>query len=196
MDIVMQAIKPFFAALTAAVILTAFLPAYASNTKADEQTGAVLFRDKGCTFCHGVGGIGGKKAPSLVDIRKDANWPPAKITTQILNGGQKMPPFGDSLTDPQIAQLVAYLRAKNRPVPPPLPAQHPPPASSIAATNLFAWILDLTPAAVRRSRPSFQTPAGSAPLPPPVPSPCHNCQKASPSAGRPPPSACTPGSPG
>jgi len=124
----MQAIKPFFAALTAAVILTAFLPAYASNTKADEQTGAVLFRDKGCTFCHGVGGIGGKKAPSLVDIRKDANWPPAKITTQILNGGQKMPPFGDSLTDPQIAQLVAYLRAKNRPVPPPLPAQHPPPS--------------------------------------------------------------------
>jgi len=33
-----------------------------------------------------------------------------------------MPPFGDSLTDEQIAQLVAYLRAKNRPVPPPAPA--------------------------------------------------------------------------
>jgi mono/diheme cytochrome c family protein len=95
----------------------------ASSTKADEQAGAVLFRDKGCAFCHGVGGIGSKKAPSLVDIRKDKSWPPAKMTTQILNGGQKMPPFSDSLTDPQIAQLVAYLRAKNRPVPP--PAQQP-----------------------------------------------------------------------
>jgi mono/diheme cytochrome c family protein len=97
-----------------------------SSTKADEQAGAILFRDKGCTFCHGVGGIGGKKAPSLVDIRKDKDWPPAKMTSQILNGGQKMPPFGDSLTDPQIAQLIAYLRAKNRPVPPPAPAEKPP----------------------------------------------------------------------
>ena len=103
---------------------------FAAGSKADEQAGAILFRDKGCAFCHGVGGIGGKKAPSLVDIRKDTNWPAAKITNQILNGGQKMPPFGDSLTDPQIAQLVAYLRAKKRPIPPPAPPQNPaaPPA--------------------------------------------------------------------
>ena len=100
-------------------------PLFGSNSKAEEQAGAVLFRDKGCAYCHGVGGIGGKKAPSLVDIRKDANWPPAKITNQILNGGQKMPPFGDSLTDSQIAQLVAYLRAKKRPVPPPVPPPAP-----------------------------------------------------------------------
>jgi mono/diheme cytochrome c family protein len=112
-----------------AILLFALLPAHpvrASNTKADERAGAILFRDKGCTFCHGVGGIGGKKAPSLVGIRTDKDWPAAKITSQILNGGQKMPPFGDSLTDPQIAQLVAYLRAKNRPVPPPVPAPKPP----------------------------------------------------------------------
>ena len=31
-----------------------------------------------------------------------------------------MPPFRESLSDDEIAQLVAYLRAKNRPVPPPL----------------------------------------------------------------------------
>jgi len=30
-----------------------------------------------------------------------------------------MPPFSDSLTDPEIAQVVAYLRAKHRPAPPP-----------------------------------------------------------------------------
>ena len=84
-------------------------------------TGAVLFRDKGCEHCHGVGGIGTKKGPPLTTIRTDKAWPPEKITKQILDGGKKMPPFADSLTDPEVAQIVAYLRAKHRPVPPPAP---------------------------------------------------------------------------
>jgi mono/diheme cytochrome c family protein len=88
-----------------------------SGTKAAEEAGAILFRDKGCTHCHGVGGIGTKKAPSLVDLRKNKLWTPAKITDQILNGGQKMPPFSDSVTDAEAAQLLAYLRAKHRPEP-------------------------------------------------------------------------------
>jgi mono/diheme cytochrome c family protein len=120
--------RPRLFAILPVVLFFAVLPApplFGSSTTPDEQAGAVLFRDNGCAHCHGVGGIGTKKAPSLVNIRKDKNWPPAKITSQILNGGQKMPPFGDSLTDPQIAQLVAYLRAKNRPVPPPLPEPKP-----------------------------------------------------------------------
>ena len=91
--------------------------------KADETAGAALFRGKGCEHCHGVGGAGSKKAPSLVNIRKEKLWTPAKMTEQILNGGQKMPPFGDSLTDPEIAQIVAFLRAKKRPpLPGPVPA--------------------------------------------------------------------------
>jgi mono/diheme cytochrome c family protein len=32
-----------------------------------------------------------------------------------------MPPFSDSLTDQEIAQVVAYLRAKHQPAPPPAP---------------------------------------------------------------------------
>jgi mono/diheme cytochrome c family protein len=92
-----------------------------SGTKAAEGAGAILFRDKGCTHCHGVGGIGTMKAPSLVDLRKNKLWTPAQIANQILNGGQKMPPFSDSVTDEEAAQLVAYLRAKRRPAPPPAP---------------------------------------------------------------------------
>jgi mono/diheme cytochrome c family protein len=88
----------------------------------------MLFRDKGCAYCHGPGGTGGKKGPDLSGIRTDKLWPPDKITSQILNGGQKMPPFSDSLTDAEIAQLVAYLRAKDRPIPP--PAATPPPHSN------------------------------------------------------------------
>jgi mono/diheme cytochrome c family protein len=105
-------------------------PALASSRKADEQAGAVLFRDKGCAYCHGAGGTGGKKAPDLTRLRTDKLWTPANITNQILNGGQKMPPFSDSLTEAEIAQLVAYLRAKHRPIPPPAAAPPPPPASN------------------------------------------------------------------
>ena len=28
-----------------------------------EKAGALLYREKGCEFCHGVGGVGGKKGP-------------------------------------------------------------------------------------------------------------------------------------
>jgi len=100
-----------------------------SKTKADEEAGAVLFRDKGCAYCHGAAGVGGKKAPNLTGLRTNKLWPPDKITNQIMNGGQKMPPFSDSLTDAEIAQLVAYLRAKQRPIPPPLATPPPPPGN-------------------------------------------------------------------
>lgn len=100
---------------------------FAANQKADEQAGALLFRDKGCAYCHGAGGTGGKKAPDLTGLRTDKLWTPEKITNQILNGGQKMPPFSDSLTDAEIAQLVSYLRAKHRPVLPPSATPAPAP---------------------------------------------------------------------
>ena len=128
-------LTPLPAALMAALVLSAAPPARAflgSGNKAAEHAGAVLFRDKGCAYCHGPGGIGGKKAPSLIGLRTDKLWTPARITNQILNGGQKMPPFSDSLTDQDIAQLVAYLRAKHRPIPPPAPSAAPPPPAAPA----------------------------------------------------------------
>ncbi len=97
-----------------------------AKTKEAEQAGAVVYRDKGCTQCHGVDLAGTKKGPSLVDISKDKQWPPDKMTKQIMDGGVKMPPFREALTDDEIAQLVAYLRAKDRPVPPPASAPPPP----------------------------------------------------------------------
>lgn len=53
------------------------------------------------------------------------------MTDQILNGGQKMPPFSDSLTDQQVAQIVTYLRTKRKPVPPPSQASTPQPANGL-----------------------------------------------------------------
>ena len=104
-------------------------PLPAADKKANEMAGAILFRDQDCRHCHTMDGVGGKKGPDLTEIDKDKVWLPAKITNQILNGGQKMPPFSDALTDAQIAQIVAYLRAKHRPVPPPRATPAPPPAN-------------------------------------------------------------------
>jgi len=117
----MVLLRLLFSALFVASLASLSLPAQAasSNSDADAQAGALLFRDKGCAHCHGDGGVGTPKAPSLVDIRKDKDWPPEKMTDQILDGGHKMPPFRESLTDEEIAQLVAYLRAAKRPAPPP-----------------------------------------------------------------------------
>ena len=110
----------FFVA--AATLLS--IPAHAADEKADALAGATLFRDKGCSHCHGQNLEGAKKGlPALADIRVDKQWPPTKITDQILNGGQKMPPFSDSLTDPEIAQIVTFLRAKKRPPVPPAPPE-------------------------------------------------------------------------
>lgn len=102
---------------------------WGAKKKAEQKAGAILFRDKGCAHCHGPAGTGGKKGPSLSGLPKDKNWTPAKMTDQILNGGQKMPPFSDSLTDPQIAQVVAYLRTRHKPVPPPAAPSAPVPAA-------------------------------------------------------------------
>ena len=93
--------------------------AYGSDTKSAEMAGAVLFRDKGCSYCHGANLEGTKKAPGLADLRKQKEWTDEKISSQILDGGQKMPPFRESVSDDEIQQLIAFLRAKNRPVPPP-----------------------------------------------------------------------------
>jgi mono/diheme cytochrome c family protein len=105
------------------IVLVAIPAALSASQKNDrEKAGAVLFRDKGCTYCHGVGGVGTKKAPALTDLYKDKTWTPEKITSQILNGGQKMPPFSDSISDDEVTDLIAYLKAKDKPVPPPAPS--------------------------------------------------------------------------
>jgi len=113
------------------IALLASPVAHAAAKKSDEEkAGAVLFRDKGCTYCHGVGGVGTKKAPSLIGLPKDKTWTPEKITTQILNGGRKMPPFRESVSDDDVTDLIAYLRAKSKPVPPPAVTQGLAPSSS------------------------------------------------------------------
>jgi mono/diheme cytochrome c family protein len=100
-------------------LATASHTASALGSKAAAAAGATLFRDKGCAYCHGANAQGTQKGPSLANVRKIMK--PAQVTGQIENGGQKMPSFSDSLSHDEVAQLVAFLRAKHRPAPAPLP---------------------------------------------------------------------------
>lgn len=105
------------------VLATGIVQAYAlsgSNTKDQEKAGAVLFRDKGCAFCHGAAAQGTQRGPSLANVRKTMNA--AKIAGQIENGGLKMPSFKDAVSSDELAQLIAFLRARHRPTPAPVPA--------------------------------------------------------------------------
>lgn len=97
--------------------------ANALSKKQSERAGAVLYRDKGCTFCHGAAGEGTARGPSLANTRKTKNA--AQITSQIEKGSKNMPAFNQSVTQDEVAQLVAFLRAKHRPVPPPAPVTAP-----------------------------------------------------------------------
>lgn len=116
-----HAVRPlrFASALAFSLCLAAPAYAFSSHSKADEEAGAILFRNQDCSHCHTMDGVGGKKGPELTNVNIDKLWTAEKITRQILNGGQKMPPFSDALTDQQVAQVVAYLRARHRPALPP-----------------------------------------------------------------------------
>jgi mono/diheme cytochrome c family protein len=93
-----------------------------------KQRGAELFATHGCAHCHGPAGVGGGKGPDLQLVRKRLNAD--QITHQIHDGGLEMPAFKDTLTDPQIQDLVAYLRAKRKFVKVPAAPHAAPPAAT------------------------------------------------------------------
>jgi mono/diheme cytochrome c family protein len=82
---------------------------YASSRN-EQETGSVLYHEKGCEYCHGVNGAGTDKAPYLSNIGKI--WKKPRIKQQILDGGHEMPPFRDALTPDEVTALVNYLSAK------------------------------------------------------------------------------------
>lgn len=83
-----------------------------AQARADtKQDGAALFASSGCGHCHGDSGQGTAKGPSLADLRKKMKADEA--TKQIKDGGKTMPPFGDSLDDKQIQELVKFLRSRH-----------------------------------------------------------------------------------
>jgi mono/diheme cytochrome c family protein len=122
------------AAVGCAVMSLAIMQPLASISAGSKakQRGAELFEQRGCSHCHGPAGVGGKRAPDLQLVRKRLSK--AQITLQIHNGGLMMPAFGNTLTTPQIQDLVAYLRAKRKVIVV-SPTPHPDPSSPATAES-------------------------------------------------------------
>ena len=93
-----------------------------------KQRGAELFAQHGCAHCHGPAGVGGGKGPDLQLVRKRMDKD--QIAHQIHDGGMSMPSFANSLSDPEIQDLVAYLRAKRKFVKVPASSHPAPPPST------------------------------------------------------------------
>lgn len=74
------------------------------------QSGAALYSEKGCAYCHGKQAQGTPKGPALTHLGW-WRWRGSRIALQIENGGAKMPAFGDSLKPDEVADLVAWLRS-------------------------------------------------------------------------------------
>ena len=73
-------------------------------------TGARLFHEKGCEFCHQIGGYGGRRGPDLSDVA--ARMRPDEITARITNGGPNMPAYVRTLTPDETRALVQFLSTR------------------------------------------------------------------------------------
>ena len=72
--------------------------------------GARLFYDKGCEFCHKIGGQGGPRGPDLTLVA--TRMSPLEMVGRITNGGPNMPAFTSTLTPEEIQAIVAFLATR------------------------------------------------------------------------------------
>jgi mono/diheme cytochrome c family protein len=101
MNLLRAALVVFFAA-------TSFVPALALS--AAESRGATVYAGSGCQHCHTVHDDGGgDRGPDLSEVGRRRSK--TQIRTQILHGGQQMPPFADVLKKSEVDDLVAYLHS-------------------------------------------------------------------------------------
>ncbi len=75
-------------------------------------TGAQLFHDKGCEYCHTVSGYGGKRGPDLTTV--GSRLTQQDMTLRIMNGGINMPPFNNVLSPQELDNLLAFLRSRQQ----------------------------------------------------------------------------------
>ena len=80
-----------------------------ASSRSQRARGASVFAASGCSHCHSIGNAGGHKGPDLSDVgRRLTN---DQMRKQIVAGSKRMPPFGETLQEAEIADLISYLRS-------------------------------------------------------------------------------------
>ncbi len=73
----------------------------------DPTAGKAVFASAGCGSCHTLADAG---ATGAVGPNLDEAKPPAELVVdRVTNGKGVMPPFGDQLSEQQIADVAAYV---------------------------------------------------------------------------------------
>jgi ubiquinol-cytochrome c reductase cytochrome b subunit len=75
-------------------------------------SGAMVFNDKGCLYCHVVAGHGGKRGPNLTWIGDKLTR--NQMTLRILNGAYNMPVYGGILSSTETEQLIEFLATRTK----------------------------------------------------------------------------------
>ncbi|MCG8474216.1 MAG: cytochrome b N-terminal domain-containing protein [Cytophagales bacterium] len=80
------------------------------SREASVVSGARLFYDKGCLYCHKIEKYGGERGPDLSQVgrrlKKD------ELVIRVVNGGHNMPAFGGSLSKKELAEIVDFLQSR------------------------------------------------------------------------------------
>lgn len=103
---------------TAALLALLLIPSRTPALGAPVEDGAGLFKAK-CVACHGTDASGNTTVGKNLKIR-DLRSPEvqgqsdAQLAKTIANGKGKMPPYGKSLSQEQIQQLVGFIRTQAR----------------------------------------------------------------------------------
>lgn len=85
----------------------------ASVVKSSETSviaGSRLFYDKGCLYCHKIDEYGGLKGPDLTHVARRLSEQEMQI--RIINGGDEMPAYGQSLKSHELNELIAFLKTR------------------------------------------------------------------------------------
>jgi ubiquinol-cytochrome c reductase cytochrome b subunit len=90
-------------------------PEVVGATSGSVFEGAVLFHQKGCEYCHTIGGHGGHRGPNLSDVADRLTT--QQMTLRILNGAPNMPAFAHILSPGELRLLLDFLETRKVPAP-------------------------------------------------------------------------------
>lgn len=90
---------------------------YLQNRTPLELQGALVFQNKQCRNCHALGGVGGRRGPSLDTVATRLTRD--QLIRQVLQGGGNMPAYGKNLSPAEVTALMSFLETLH-------PAGQPP----------------------------------------------------------------------